>query len=338
MKLAGGPYVTAGGAITVAGLITATPVDPPLPAPQEHAVQLAAGEEEITLDLVRHGSDGPPSYISTAGSFLPGYPLNEAGREQAEAVGHLLAQQGPYAGIYAGDNIRMPETAAPLADLLDLKVQLLPGLDEIAGGIYNSLPASSPAGILYELTLAAWVAGLDFVSMPGGLSGVAFDEDFTGAVQTIYDNTLSAGGPAKDAAFSGEAAISTWSMMNAKNPDLSIFLPLFLENLLTNKAFLPATGVVVLQGDPEAGWTLVSWNGQAIPQVVGLPTELVVDVRDLITAPQFAAYNLQEAVLGGDPTTIMKALQAGLHEVGAAIVQFPISVIDDVIGAVSGGA
>ncbi|GFG76598.1 histidine phosphatase family protein [Mycobacterium botniense] len=338
MELPRRPYAAAGVATAAASLIAVTPVAHSSLASLAPAVQLLAGEEEIVLDLVRHGSNGPPSYLSTIGSFLPGYSLNATGEEQAQAVAQVLAPGTPYAGIYAGDNIRMPETAAPLADLLDMKVQLLPGLDEIPGGIYNGLQASSPGGILYELTLAAWAFGLDFVPMPGSydINGVAFDENFTGAVQTIYDNTVSTDAPPKDVLFSGEAAISTWVLMNAKNPDLSIFLPMFLEDLVSGKAFLPNTGIVVVQGDPEAGWTIVSWNGQSIP-APGLPTELVVDVRDLITAPQFAAYNIFEAALSGDPTTILNAIQTGASDIGTALVQFPVSVISDLLGAVSGG-
>jgi hypothetical protein len=338
MELTRHPYVTAGVATAATGLIAVTPVVPPPLELCERAVELLTGEEEITLDLVRHAQpSGSAAYLSKVGSFLPGNPLSETGQEQAQALGTALAQQGPYAGIYAGDNIRMPETAAPLADQLDMHVQLLPGLDEIAGGIYNADPLLSPGGILYNLTLIAWVFGLDFVPMPGAyVNGVAFDESFSGAVQTIYDNTISADGSVKDVAVSGEAALVTWALMNAENPDLSFFAPHFLNAVIGGdvEAFLPTTGIVVLQGDPEDGWTIVSWNGQPVPQDPGLLTQLVVDVRDLISAPQIAAYNIYEAVLGSDPTTITNAIQNGVDQVGAAIVQFPLSVINDIFNAV----
>jgi hypothetical protein len=102
------------------------------------------------------------------------------------------------------------------------------------------------------------------------------------------------------------------------------------------KDFLPEAGSVVVRGDPDDGWTLVSFDGQPFPQDPGLLTELFVDVRDLITAPQRAAYDIFEAVLGGDPTTIEDAFQTGLQNVGAAVVQFPESVINDLTGALSG--
>jgi flagellar motor switch protein FliM len=95
-------------------------------------------------------------------------------------------------------------------------------------------------------------------------------------------------------------------------------------------------GQVVLKGEP-GDWTLVSFNGQPIPEDPGLLTDLIVDVRSLITAPQIATYNILEALLGGDPTTIENAIQTGLSEVGSAIVQFPQSVINDIIDALGDG-
>jgi hypothetical protein len=52
-----------------------------------------------------------------------------------------------------------------------------------------------------------------------------------------------------------------------------------------------------------------------------------------IEAPQAAARNVYEALQGGDPAAIGSALQAGAQSVGAAMVQFPGAVIDDIVGA-----
>jgi hypothetical protein len=81
----------------------------------------------------------------------------------------------------------------------------------------------------------------------------------------------------------------------------------------------------------------VSFNGTSIPQDPGLPTELFVDVRNVIEAPQFAAYNIYEALLTGDSTTITTAIQDNLDNVGTAVFQFPQSVITDIIGALGDG-
>jgi hypothetical protein len=98
----------------------------------------------------------------------------------------------------------------------------------------------------------------------------------------------------------------------------------------------PNGGQVVVEGSP-GDWTLLSYAGTPVPQNPGLPTELFVDVRDLITAPQFAAYNIWEALGTGDPTTIANAIQSGVGEVGAATVHFPLAVTQDLVGALGGG-
>lgn len=337
-------YVTAGVAICGASLIAVTPVAAPLPHVQVPDIQLAAGEESITLDLVRHGETTGPNEIvdTTAGNTsIPGPPLDATGQEQAQAVAQAIeAEYGnSIAGIYAGENIRMPETAAPLADALGLNTQILPGLTEIAGGIYQGDALDSPGGILYELTLAAWAFGLYFVPLPGAptLNGAAFEDAFSNAVQTIYDNTVSAGGSTTDVAVSGEAAITTWTLLNVNNPDVSIFLPLFIHDLLSGTDILSNAGQVVIEGAP-GDWTLVSYDGMAIPQDPGLLTELIVDVRNLITAPQLAAYNVFEALLTGDSTTIEDAIQTGVSQIGTATTQFPVAVWDDIVSALGGGA
>jgi hypothetical protein len=197
----------------------------------------------------------------------------------------------------------MSETAAPFATLEDMTMQPLNGLDEIGGGIYADDPPSSPGDYLYELTVLAWAFGLRFVLLPGSndYDGVQFEENFGSAVDTMYndavaDPVVSANGQITDVAFSGEAAISTWTLMNVNNPDTSIFLPLFIESLSpTGEPFLPNAGQVMIEGNPTEGWTLVSFNGTPIPQDPGLLTELIVDVRNLITAPQTATYNIFEA-------------------------------------------
>jgi hypothetical protein len=324
--------VTAGVALVGAGVLAVSPATTPLTDAGMPGIQLAAGDEEITLDFVRHGACCGP----IVSSVVPGHELTDTGREQAQHAADILAPQGPYAGIYAGEQIRMPETAAPLAHDLDMDVQTLPGINEINAGIYEGVPIASPGGILYILTVAAWAFGLDLVQMPGSrdINGVAFDQHFSDAVHTMYDDAansdaVSANGEPADVAFSGQAAISSWTLMNVDNPDISFFLPLFLDQV-EGKDFLPDGGIVEVKGDPDDGWTLVSFNGEDVPQDPGLLTNLFVDLRDVITAPQKAAYNIFEAALTGDSTTIADAFQDGLQNIGSALVQFPGSVADDI--------
>ena len=119
--------------------------------------------------------------------------------------------------------------------------------------------------------------------------------------------------------------------MNVNNPDFSVLL----QELVNNGQFLPNAGQVVIEGSP-GDWTLVSFDGTAVPQDPGLGTELFVDFRNLIEAPQFAGYDIYEALLTGNSTTIETALQTGINQVDTALAQFPVAVFDDILGALTG--
>jgi hypothetical protein len=287
----------------------------------------------IVIEFVRHGQSvgNAANLIDTS---VPGTGLTPLGQQQAQTVANALAGQGPFAGIFASQLTRTQQTAAPLAGLLGMNVQALPGLNEIDAGIFNGLPAVSPGGLLYLVAPVAWTLGLPIVPMlaPGSahINGVVFDQGFTNALQTMYATAMAnpvhaANGQITDVAYSSQFAIEVGTMMNVKNPDLLLLLTHPLNN----------TGTVVVQGDPKDGWTLVNWDGMPVPPA-SLPTKLFVDVRDLITAPQFAAYDSWEALLTGDPTTIANAALDGAGQAGAAPVRFPFAVTRDLVEAVAG--
>jgi hypothetical protein len=69
-------------------------------------------------------------------------------------------------------------------------------------------------------------------------NGMAFEDYFGDAVQTIYDNTTGGGVGDTDIAFSSAAAIMTWTLMNVNNPDPL----LMLEDPLTNTSQLVNVG------------------------------------------------------------------------------------------------
>jgi hypothetical protein len=81
---------------------------------------------------------------------------------------------------------------------------------------------------------------------------------------------------------------------------------------------------------------LVSWDGQAVPADPGLPTDLLVDFRHLIEAPQLAGYDIYEALLSGNTATIESAIQVGIGQIDSAAAQFPVAVFDDIVTALGG--
>ena len=298
-----------------------------------------ADAEDITLDIVRH-AQSVDDFKGILDTVPPGTNLTTPeGTMQADQLAGVLASPNSYAGIYASELIRTQNTATEwiqtaLGNPTAVPVTDLSGLNEIPAGIFNGAPTDSLQGLLYYLGPVAWTLGLVLVPDLGdpSVNGITFDESFGGAVQTIYDNTVSGGPSLTDVAFSSEGAMTAWTLMNVNNPDFSVFL----QQLLTTGQLVPNTGQIVVDGSP-GDWTLVSVDGTAVPQNPGLPTELFVDFRNLIEAPQFAGYDIYEALLTGNSTTIDAALQTGLSQVDTALTQFPVEVFDD-IGAALGGS
>lgn len=242
----------------------------------------AAADESIVIDLVRHGQSvaNAAKLIDTA---VPGAALTALGQQQARNVANVLVTKGPVAAIFASQLIRTQQTAAPLAAALGMNVQVLRGLNEIDAGVFNGMPQFSLAGLAYLLAPVAWMLGLRIVPMlaPGSAdpNGFEFHRRFSGALHTVYGNAetnvsrfndmlqamyasalanpvRAADGRITEVAFSSEFDIGVGTMMSVRNPDplLLLFDP------------LPNTGIVVIQGNPREGWTLVSWNGKPVWQ------------------------------------------------------------------------
>jgi hypothetical protein len=343
--------VIASVALLGAGAVVIPPTPEPVPEVQLHDIRLTSGDaQDIVIDIVRHGQRLPPfNEVVTPSPDYPGPPISDLGQQQAQDVGNQLFHElGQHvAGIFSGESIRDLETAAPFATLEHMSdaVQVLPGLNEIDSGIYAGDPLDSLGGYLYQETPLLWTLfGLVSAPIPGSsdVNGIVADNNFTAAVDSMYNAAManpvvSADGQITDVAFNNEADVAAWVALNVKNPDISILLNGTIQQLLhpdgDGNALLPGGGVVEIEGNPTDGWTLVSWDGQPVPADPGLLTQLLMAVRDLIIAPQTAAWNIYEAALGGDPATLETAFQAGLQSIEAALVQFPESVINDIIDA-----
>lgn len=197
----------------------------------------------ITLTFVRHAqSEGNASGLID--SSVPGPPITAEGRQQAQRVADKLRGKD-FDGIFASSMVRTQQTAAPLAEDLDEQVEILPGLREIDAGQFEGTPEADAVST-YFLAPMAWLQGDREARIPESISGKEFNDQFTAAVQKIYDS-----GDRNPVAFSHSAAIMVWTMMNVRNPD---------DNLLAGHP-LPNTGQVVIRGNPVTGWTLLSWDG-----------------------------------------------------------------------------
>jgi hypothetical protein len=300
-----------------------------------------ADDESIVLDFVRHGEsiDNDAGIIDTT---PPGTALDATGEGQATDVATAIQHDfgTSIAGVFDSEEARTQLTAQPLLDALStaaghtVDATTLSGLNEIPAGSFEGDPTTSLEGILYLLGPLSWAMGDVLVPDIGdpSVNGVTFDQDFGAAVQDIYNGTASASGTANDVAFSSEGAIAVWTLMNVNNPDFSVLL----QEVEKTGGFLPNTGQVVIDGQP-GDWTLVSYDGTPVSADPSLGTELFVDFRNLIEAPQFAGYDIYEALLTGNSATIDSALQTGLSQVDAALSQFPVEVFDQIVAAFGGG-
>jgi broad specificity phosphatase PhoE len=197
----------------------------------------------ITLTFIRH-AESESNAAHVINTDIPGPSLTEDGQGQAEQLAHQLARNN-FDGVYASDMVRTQQTAAPLAHALGKPVNILPGLREIDAGRYNDTPTKK-ADSTYLLAPALWLKGDLEDAVPGSISGEEFNDQFTAAVQKIYDS-----GNSRPVAFSHAESIMYWTLINVKNP----------KDSLATSHRLPNLGRVVITGSPVLGWTLVDWDG-----------------------------------------------------------------------------
>ncbi len=278
----------------------------------------ALAAANISVTFVRH-AESQANADGIINTQVPGPNItNPVGTQQAIDIAAALAGNG-YDGIYASDMVRTQQTAAPLATLLGKPVTILPGLHEISAGIYEGSSEDDGLGRLgYALSPLLWTLGARGVPIPGSTDpdGNAFEARVNGAMQAIYDS-----GDVNAVAFSHGATIMFWTMMNVDNPDLGLLLTHQLGN----------TGVVVVQGNPEDGWKLVSWDGVAVDPDPSFVTKLFVNFRDLVTTPQAAAYAVGQALQSGDLIKAASEFVRGTVATLWAPIKFGVSVVGDVI-------
>lgn len=195
--------------------------------------------------LVRHGQT-PANVRGELDTAAPGPGLTDLGTRQAEAVVDALGHES-IAGIYVSKLRRTHETAAPLAAALGLTPIELPGTHEIEAGNVEGLSDHASVRV-YMGTVFAWGSGDPSVTMPGGSDGHTFFARFDDAIAGI-----AAAHPADATVVvvSHGAAIRVWSGARVAG----------LGDGFTAENHLENTGVVVIEGSPDAGWTALSWAG-----------------------------------------------------------------------------
>lgn len=205
----------------------------------------------MKLLLIRHGQT-PGNVLGQLDTAHPGPGLTELGERQAEAMARSLADE-PIAALYASTLIRTQITAAPLARLHGLEVEVLDGLHEIEAGALEKL-TDHESHKRYMTTVFAWAAGDLDRRMPAGPDGHEFFDRYDAAITTIARRAASNGSSAAAAVVSHGAAIRTWAGLRAADADHEFAARHILSN----------TGIVALEGEPDTGWKLIHWDGSPV--------------------------------------------------------------------------
>ncbi|MFF2655473.1 histidine phosphatase family protein [Streptomyces sp. NPDC058045] len=200
----------------------------------------------MRLLLIRHGQT-PSNLEFLLDTAVPGAMLTELGERQAAALPAAVAEEKIRA-LYASTLIRTQLTAAPLAAERGLEVQVRDGIREIAAGELEMERGDSPHGLAYMETAFAWSQGETGLRMPGGEDGA----ETLGRFDAVVAEAAVDGGTV--AMVSHGAVIRVWVAARAANVDVAFAAAHLLDN----------TGVVALEGSPEQGWTVVSWQGTAV--------------------------------------------------------------------------
>ena len=273
----------------------------------------AAAAELMRVTFVRHGeSAGNASGLIDTST--PGPVLTPKGQQQAEAVVGTLGVNN-YDAIYASTMVRTQLTAGPMSQYLRLPTQVLPGLQEIEAGVFEGTPESEAANGYAKFPLAWTFQGMRDLRIPGSINGHEFDARVDGALETIYDN-----GDRNSVVFSHGGAIMFWTMMNATNLTMEQKIELLRHHPLAN------TDYVVIEGNPEDGWTVVNWNGQQLGAKPTLGAEVQLQVRTLTRQLAASVKQVVDAFATLNPAKIVAAITQGSVAATYSIAKFARAV------------
>ena len=214
----------------------------------------------MRLLLIRHGQT-PGNVLGQLDTAHPGPGLTELGERQAAALARSLANE-PLDHLYASTLIRTQVTARPLASARGLDVEVLTGLHEIEAGSLEKR-TDQESHLRYLDTVFAWSAGELDRRMPAGPSGHDFFDRYDAAIEEIAVAAGAAGRPGTEpgadpagtvAVVSHGAAIRVWAGLRAAN----------VEPGFAARHVLANTGIVALEGDPDAGWQLIHWDASPV--------------------------------------------------------------------------
>lgn len=229
----------------------------------------------MRLTLLRHGQT-PSNVAGALDTAPPGPGLTELGFLQAAAAARVLDDQRP-AGIFASNQLRAQQTAAPLAQAQSLEVGILPGLREIGAG-HLEMATDADSIHRYIGTLISWMTGDLDQRIPGGPDGTEFLARYDEAIEQVVEHVSADTGPGGTAVVvSHGAAIRTWvgrrainaaEVMMAPKEPAAIARSQYRLAAVTAKGtryrHLDNTGAVTVERDAAGRWRVLDWSEAAV--------------------------------------------------------------------------
>lgn len=200
----------------------------------------------MKLYLIRHAqSEG--NVRRALDTALPGPPLTELGMEQAAAVARRLSGE-PIVSVYASRAMRARQTAQAVAAAVDLEVQVIDGVHEVAAGDMEGR-TDSEAIETYLGVLGPWTRGELTRRMPGGETGEQVRARFLGAVDEL------AAKHAETHPDGALALVSHGGLMRLGGEWLADNVP----PEVADKELLSNTAIIELDSRPSGGWHCRRW-------------------------------------------------------------------------------
>lgn len=200
----------------------------------------------MRLLLIRHGqTDG--NVRGALDTALPGPPLTELGRTQADDLARRLADE-PIVAVYASQATRAQQTAAPLAARFGVDVQVVDGVHEVAAGELEGATDHESIRIYME-TVRRWTLGELEPALPGGESGLDVRTRMLDAVGRLRAKHEQADPDGVVALVSHGGAIRLSGEWLAPNVHADV----------ANSGLIPNTGLVELEARPDGEWYCLTW-------------------------------------------------------------------------------
>jgi broad specificity phosphatase PhoE len=213
--------------------------------------------EPVTVVLVRHGTTTLTLSHGYSGSSVPGPPLNDQGRAQADAAAVLVDRVGrdlwgdiPYPSeLVASPMVRTQQTADVVAARLGLAVRTVPEFREADFGVWEGLTAEQIEE-RWPGRLRPWHLEAD-VRPPGGESITDVGVRIRGALGVLLAGGVDRTVVVISHAVSIRAALgiamgaqpSSWSQLRVAPASLSIV-----------RLFEDGRSEVAVAGAPSEGW------------------------------------------------------------------------------------